>query len=297
MLSQQTKMASVSGDRTSIYSVIAVTELGWAILRHIRSPQDRRNIALSSKRLRALVLRLLWRSIDVPYLPPASDSDSADRRLFHERYAANLRKYMTSLRLSMQRVDPLLHDMLRDTLGNPSCHRRPIFALDMENILAIRDVVDKMFDAIPALLAQTPRLTSFSAVDIPRLTDILLVVQHHCPQVSSISLRAHDNDMTGMSATPRQLWDITRSFVVGPPPISVFLRTSLPAHYIPRPVFQLPGLRVLSLTNLPYDRLEGKDHTMLLMHILKACPGLTHLELSLRRTAEWHEVMMDQLCH
>jgi hypothetical protein len=290
-------MASVSGDRTSIYSVIAVTELGWAILRHIRSPQDHQNIALSSKRLRALVLRLLWRSIDVPYLPPASDSDSTERLLFHERYSAHLRKYTTSMRMSMRRVDPLLHDMLHDTLGSPSCHRGLIFALDMESILAIRDAVDNMFNAFTALLAQTPRLTCFSAVDVPRLTDILLLVQYHCPQVSSISLRAHDNDMTGLSAMPRQPWDIARSFLVGPPPIPVFLRTSLPARYIPQPVFQLPRLRVLSLTNLPHDRLEGKGHTMLLVHILKACPGLRHLELSLRCRAERHEVMMDQLCH
>ncbi|KAK4034724.1 hypothetical protein C8A01DRAFT_38829 [Parachaetomium inaequale] len=161
----------------------------------------------------------------------------------------------------------------------------------------IKEGVDELFAEMAKTMAQTPRLRRFTAVDVPRVLDLMILLQRHRPMIESINLAASANDNMGLIALPTFDEHHFLQEVQNNPNLIVPLanRINLCADLELEPVFSFPRLRSLSLTGLhnngtypgmydpSLDPWTYDPYLAPLVSILMAAPNLTCLELS-RRT-------------
>jgi hypothetical protein len=315
-------MPANSAARLSIENVIGIVELGEMILGHLDNPEDIRNVALTNKLFNRAAESQLWRAVNLRY-PKSSSAALPDQSRSDERYSYALQHHTRTLNVDIRTMAPALYgkilgnsweargyglgcvDAIRQeiktmapalyskTLSNSWEARGEVDAIRHE----IKEDVGELFAEVSKTLAQTPRLSHFTAVDVPRVLDLMILLQRHRPEIESINLAASVNDNMGLIALPTFDKELFLRQLQEDPGLIVPLanRVNLCADLELEPVFDFPRLRSLSLTGLnsngsypegmydpDLDPWTYDSYLAPLVSILMAAPNLTYLELSSR---------------
>jgi hypothetical protein len=246
------------------YKVFGVPELGSAVMEHVPDVRDRRNVALTSKLFRAVVLRFLLGSVNMPNLNGGA------------RPTGGLGTHTESLRVDMQRVHPVLHSVIERLIeGGKRIERSGECPYD-NDLRRIRSDIDAVFEELRNTLTRTPRLCRLVAIDVPRGADLVLLLSQLRPDVESISLKAHDDDSVGMGIPTRAAEQAREG---GASAEAIRRLVLWPVEKFDPP--KLSQLRTLSLTNLVWKKDGTTDYTGALARLLASSPNLSYLELSL----------------
>jgi hypothetical protein len=142
--------------------VFGIAEVGAQILGFL-PVADLRRVALVSKRFHRAAQFHLWRSVRVPYLytSPDQTSDVA----FWDRYSSLLERHTLSLFLDMSVVDPVNFQRIMSRQWQAPFTAPECFLVKVD--------LDTMFHGLVQTLIRAKRLRSFAAQDVPRILDIL----------------------------------------------------------------------------------------------------------------------------
>ncbi|KAL2160158.1 hypothetical protein VTH06DRAFT_1813 [Thermothelomyces fergusii] len=275
---RQGEMAKDHNKRTivTVEAVVGVAELGMLIFGFLCDISDLRNAALVSKRLYNAAQPYLWTAIAIPYLHPPPGSRG--RHAFWDRFSSFLGRHTLSLRADMQTMAPDLSKTF--TAGGRSWESGGTSS----NLSVLKRDVDELFRGLEETLARAGRLRSFSARDVPRVLDLLVLLQRHRAEIQCVSITASECDTFGLLPLPahdaphwrQKVW-LKKGLVV---PLANSVNLGLDINVAP--VFSFPNLRALSLNNLQYDNRCPSPYFDNLVAVIKGSPGLLYLELSLR---------------
>jgi ABC-type uncharacterized transport system permease subunit len=149
-----------------VNDVVGVPELGLLILGFLDDLDDIRSARLTSKRFHQVAQVRFWRAIRLPYLLP--EYHSTDQSAFWDRFASPLGRFTLSLSVDLQVASIYLYNAIRGM--------RWEYKGSYHVAKTIKQQTDIFFDGLEATLSQTRRLRAFSARDVPRIFDLVLLV-------------------------------------------------------------------------------------------------------------------------
>jgi hypothetical protein len=149
-----------------VNAVMGITELGVAILGFVHKTADLCSAALVNKRFNRAARFWLWQAVCLPYLPPPILADDIP---FWDRYASLLQHRTLSMLVDMGVVSPsgrrkILARRWEASVQGPDC-------------VVLKAGLDAMFDGLGQTLTRTKRLSSFAARDVPRVLDLIRLLQ------------------------------------------------------------------------------------------------------------------------
>ncbi|KAG7285393.1 hypothetical protein NEMBOFW57_010020 [Staphylotrichum longicolle] len=268
------------GSRNSVHidDVVGILELGVAITSFLKDVVDLRNAALVSKRFNRAAACHLWRAIRLPHINCLPGSANQINKLAAWNSLSPLLEHHTvSLFANMSTIHP-------ENLNKITARQWGDQARDREG-LSIKIGLDVVFDALAQTLTRAPRLRNFEAQEVPRVLDIMRVLQWYCADsIEAITITASSSDTFGLRALPTINKDhldykrrVNTAFTV---PLANTINVQ--AKLSIKPVFSFQSLRILTLHNLQYDGRSPSSFVAPLVSILRGARNLTHLELSLR---------------
>ncbi|KAL2155427.1 hypothetical protein VTH82DRAFT_169 [Thermothelomyces myriococcoides] len=263
-------------DPVTVEAVIGVAKLGIIIFGFLYDVNDLRNVALMNKRFYNAAQPHLWATITIPYLQ--KHPRSHDPHAFWDRFLPFLKRHSFSLCAKMQTMAPRLYKRLM------AKNRHWEFSSKNSTRSVVKRDVDELFSGLRETLARAERLRSFSARGVPRVLDLLILLQRYRAEVQCVSITASKRDTFGLLSLPARDVHHWRQKVWLNPRIAVPLVNSV--NFGPDtnviPVFSFPNLRILSLHNLQYDNQYPSPYFDNLVALLKGSPGLLNANHPMR---------------
>ncbi|AEO61508.1 hypothetical protein MYCTH_2071270, partial [Thermothelomyces thermophilus ATCC 42464] len=181
-------------DLVTAEAVIGVAELGIIIFGFLYDVNDLRNAALVSKRFYNAAQPYLWAAITIPCL--CMHPRWRDQHAFWDRFSSFLKRNTLSLCVDMQKMAPNLYK--RFTAGN----RRWESHARNSTRSVLKRGVDELFSGLRETLLRAERLRSFSARDVPRVLDLLILLQRHRAEIQCVNITASKHDTFGLLLLP-----------------------------------------------------------------------------------------------
>jgi hypothetical protein len=149
--------------------VFGIAELGAQILGFL-PVADLRRAALVSRRWQWAARFHLWQAIRVPFLHSSRGPRIANASVaFWDRYSGDLERHTLSLDLRMTVVDPANYGRIMGRSWELPAQTPECFAVKVD--------LDTLFHGIHETLARAKRLRAFAATDVPRILDLLRLLQ------------------------------------------------------------------------------------------------------------------------
>lgn len=149
--------------------VVGVTELGVLILGFLNNAADIRSASLTNKAFHRAAQFFLWRAVTPPCLPPGL----ADQALspFWDGFATFLERHTLSLCVDMRISAPDICDKIATRQWESRVTNQDL------DWYTVKEDVDSFFDGLKKALTRTPRLRNFTAREVPRVLDLLVLLQ------------------------------------------------------------------------------------------------------------------------
>jgi hypothetical protein len=277
-------MASPTATQGTIYSVMGLPELAVMILDYL-SVKDLRNVALVNRLFLSSARVLLWRSVALPI----RRLGWTDQTPFSQRYQELLARFTRNLSLHPARAHPKLYRRIVDLLDRYWRIRRGRVAQlgGWDSCERTGQHVDEMFDALRSTLSETRTLRTFWASGIPRVLDVISIVQDCRPTIFALFLAATWNDPFSLRSLDDDEDDSS--------PLGLALGNKTPRANITT-AFNLEHLRMLGLQSLMYEDHAWQRYILPLASILRGCHNLGYLDLGLAYNSSGHEQMLPRLC-
>ncbi|KAJ4306787.1 hypothetical protein N0V88_000154 [Collariella sp. IMI 366227] len=258
--------------------VIGILEIGCIIIGFLNKLDDIRSASLVSKRFNRASSLHLWKAVKMPRI--VANLNDREQRLQYLQW----QKFKRDQGESVLHLTINFHDIAStwphyiDLAGWEAM--RP-------NSCPLGLIMDAVVRNIDEMTFLTKKLQSFTARGIPRVLDILRLVQRRCPKIQAINIAASASDSFGLRFMPFNDTNHQRSLETMYPDYTSPLANTIhyqgrQTHILTQPAFRFLHLRVLVLTNLQYDGLCPSPCIEPLAWLLRGSPGLTHLELDLR---------------
>ncbi|KAK4101106.1 hypothetical protein N658DRAFT_534224, partial [Parathielavia hyrcaniae] len=170
-----------------VNDVVSVAELGALVFGFLDNIDDLRSASLTNKRFNSASQRYLWRAIRLSYVPTHGNLGSP--RAFWCLFAGPLARFTLSLSIDLQVAAPDLFKEIADMPRWESWHTK-----DNLTETTIKRGVNDFFRGLEAALKQARYLRSFTARDVPRIFDLVLLFQQHHPEIESLDITAPERD-------------------------------------------------------------------------------------------------------